>query len=353
MDRKEKVFEFIKSENNIPLKAEEMAVLLDVPKSDFAEFTSILTELTREGKIYQTKKCKYLATENDPQITSGVLSCNFSRGFGFVRCEDDAEGDIFVAMESMNGAFDRDRVLVRVDKCADKNSRREGHVMQILQRGNSQLIGVIKGIKSGRYIFIPDRREFFSEVLIPAPMAMNAKKNDRVLIKIDRYTEKNQPYGSVITVLGTSDSLVSCLEGVLLENNYHKTFPKDVIDEAEKIPSIVTTDEIKDREDLRSTVTFTIDGEDSRDFDDAVSLEQLPNGNTLLGVHIADVTHYVKEGTALDAEAQNRATSVYFPHTVIPMLPEKLSNGICSLNPDVDRLTLIILMEFDSDSILQ
>ncbi len=350
MDRKEKLLAFISDDNYIPLKLNEIAVLLDVPKNDMDELDGLLDELVREGRIYLTKKNKYMATDKTTEIAVGVLSCNSSRGFGFVRCDSDTETDIFISIDAMGGAFDRDRVLVHIDKKESDTSRREGHIIKILERGNSQLVGVIKGMKSGRYIFTPDRREFFSDVLIPTPQAMNAKKDDRVLIRINRYSDKGQPYGSVITVLGKSDSLIGCLDGILMENNYHKSFTDPVIEETKIIADTVTDDEIKDREDLRKLITFTIDGDDSRDFDDAVSLEFQDNGNMLLGVHIADVTHYVKEGTELDEEALNRATSVYFPHTVIPMLPEKLSNGICSLNPDVDRLTLSVLMEFDNDA---
>ncbi len=349
MDRKEKLFAFISSENYIPLKAEEIAVLLDVPKSDLDKLFDILSELTAEGKIYKTKKNKYIAVENDSQLETGVLSCNSSRGFGFVRCEGE-DNDIFISLDGMNGAYDRDRVLVHIDKKSSANSRREGHIIEILERGNEQIVGVIKGIKSGKYAVLPDRREFFSDIFVLPEKAMGAKKGDRVLVSVDKYSDKGQPFGSVISLLGNSDSIISCLDGVLLSNSYSKTFPEFVLDEADILPESVTDDDITDREDLRDLLTFTVDGDDSRDFDDAVSLETLDNKNVRLGVHIADVTHYVAEDSNLDKEALKRATSVYFPHMVIPMLPKKLSNGICSLNPDTDRLTLSVFMEFDSDA---
>lgn len=350
MDRKEKLLAFISSENYIPLKADEISVLLDVPKSDFNELIKLLDELVFEGKIYVTKKGKYISTENNAQVSAGILSCNSAKGFGFVRCESEEGNDIFIPFDGMNGAYDRDRVLVHIDKKGNGSSHREGHILQILERGNEQIVGVIKGVKSGKYSVTPDRREFFSDILIPSEQAMSAKKGDRVLISINRYSDKGQPYGSVIAVLGGSDSITGCLDGLLLSNSYSKSFPEFVIDEANSIPDAISDDEINDREDLRNIITFTIDGDDSRDFDDAVSLEMLDSGNVLLGVHIADVTHYVREDSNLDKEALKRATSVYFPHTVIPMLPQKLSNGICSLNPEVDRLTLSVLMEFDRDA---
>lgn len=350
MDRKEKLFAFISDENYIPLKAEEIAVLLGVPKNDIDELFNLLDELTKEGKIYKTKKSKYISVKNDSQIETGVLSCNSARGFGFVRCDEGDDNDVFVSFNSMNGAYDKDRVLVRIDKEAREGSRREGHVIQILERGNEQLVGVIRGIKSGKYSVVSDRREFFSEILVPSEKAMTAKKGDRVVVRIEKYTDKFQPIGSVIAVLGNSDSITGCLDGLLISNGYSAKFDDFVVSEIQEIPDTVSENEISGREDLRDLITFTIDGEDSRDFDDAVSLVALDNGNSLLGVHIADVTHYVKEDTNLGKEALKRATSVYFPHTVIPMLPKKLSNGICSLNPDVDRLTLSVFMEFDNDA---
>ena len=350
MNRKEKLFAFISDENYIPLKFDEIAVLLDVPKSDYTELAQLLDELVDEGKIFKTKKNKYIATDNSPQLVVGTLSCNASRGFGFVRCEKEDESDIFIPLNAMNGAFDRDKVLVHIDKNENEHSRREGHIVNVIKRGNVQIVGVVRGIKSGKYVIAPDRREFFSDVLVPVPMAMEAKKGDRVLVKIDRYGDKCQAYGVVLTILGQSDSLFSCLNGVILENNYSVDFSDNVKSELKSIPDEVCDEDIKGREDLRDIITFTIDGDNSRDFDDAVSLEDLENGNMLLGVHIADVTHYVKEYSALDTEALNRATSVYFPHMVIPMLPKKMSNGICSLNPDVDRLTLSVFMEYDSNA---
>lgn len=353
MDRKEKILAFISDENYIPLKEEEIAVLLNVPKSDLEELRAILDQLVFEGKIYKTKKNKYIATSKDSQISAGTLTCNSAKGFGFVRCGDEDGNDIFIPMSGMNGAYDRDRVLVRIDKKETDNSHREGHIIQILERGNEQIVGVVKGYKSGKYSVAADRREFFAEVLVPIEKAMNAKKGDRVLVKIEKYSAKSQPFGTVLAVLGNSDSITGCLDGLLLSNSYSKSFPEFVLEESEIIENTVSHKDIQDREDLRNLVTFTIDGNDSRDFDDAVSLETRENGSVILGVHIADVTHYVKEGSNLNQEALKRATSVYFPHTVLPMLPQKLSNGICSLNPQVDRLTLSVFMEFDSGANMQ
>ncbi len=350
MDRKERILAFIKHENYVPLKADELIVVLDVPKSDIDEFYNIINELSTEGKIYSTKKGKYLPC-NKNNIVSGVLSCNANKGFGFVKCEDGSE--IFIDPSNLNMAYHNDTVLVEVNKESSRKNHREGTIIRVIKRGNERIVGVVRGIKGNKYMIAPDKKEFFTEISVSPDRLNGAKKNDRVLVSIDRYTQKNIPIGTVLTVLGTKDSIASCLDGLLADNGLFADFSYLVNEEVKSIPDSVSTTDINGREDLRGMTVITIDGDDSRDFDDAVSLEELSNGNMLLGVHIADVTHYVKEGTQLDKEALNRATSVYFPHKVIPMLPKELSNGICSLNPDVDRLTLSVFMEIDKDGNIQ
>ena len=349
MDRKEKIFDYISSDIYIPLKQGELAVLLDVPKSDYDEYNYIISSLIEEGKIYKTKKGKLLSLKNDESIFSGTLQCNPQKGFGFVRCDDEAESDIFIPSDKLGIAYDRDKVIVRIDVAETENSRREGHIVSVIKRGNPHIVGVLRCHK-GKYRVYPDRREFFSAVRVLKDDIGNAQENDRVIVNIESYDEKGTPFGKVSAVLGNSEKISSILEGVISEKSVSRTFSKLVLDEAESLPDYVSEEEIKDRKDLRNKIIFTIDGDDSRDFDDAISLETLDNGNKLLGVHIADVSHYVREDSQLDKEALKRSTSVYFPHTVIPMLPKKLSNGICSLNPDVDRLTLSVMLELNSNA---
>ena len=347
MNRKEKIYSYIASDEYIPLKQDELAIVLDVPKCDIGEFNSLISELENDGLIYKTKKLKLVATKTDTKTDVGILMCNANKKFGFVRCDD---GDVFVPFEKLNGAYNKDRVLVRIDKEKNEHSNREGHIIKVLSRGNNRIVGVIKGIKGNKYRVAPDDASFFSDIFIAHDRLNGGTKGDRVLVSIDRYGERGTPYGSVMAVLGTQKSILSCLDGLLMQNSMFETFPHGVEEETDAIPQTVTDDDLTDREDLRDKITFTIDGDDSRDFDDAVSLDRADNGNLILGVHIADVTHYVKEGSQIAKEALKRATSVYFPHKVIPMLPKKLSNGICSLNPDVDRLTLSIFIEYDKDA---
>lgn len=350
MDRKERILAFINDDTYVPLKADELIVVLDVPKTDVDEFYRIINELCIEGKIYSTKKGKYLPC-NKADIVSGVLSCNANKGFGFVKLTDGDE--VFIDSSNLNMAYNNDTVLVKVNRETSRKNHREGAIVRVLKRGNEKIVGVVRGIKGNKFMITPDKREFFSEIAVSPDRLNGAKKNDRVLVSIDRYTDKNLPVGTVLTVLGTKDSIGSCLDGLLAEKGLFADFSYFVKNEVKSIPDSVSSTDIDGREDLRDVTIITIDGDDSRDFDDAVSLEELPNGNMLLGVHIADVTHYVSEGTELDKEALNRATSVYFPHKVIPMLPKELSNGICSLNPNVDRLTLSVFMEIDKDGNIQ
>ncbi|MGN0183135.1 MAG: ribonuclease R [Candidatus Ornithomonoglobus sp.] len=349
MDRKERILSYISSNTYVPLKFNEMAIVLDVPESDRDELSAMLDSLVKEGKIYKTKKGRYCVVSDKGLTAAGVLMCNAGGGFGFVRVEGEDNNDIFIPHEKLGGAYDRDRVLVRIDNNDNGRGHREGHIEQIIERGNSNIVGVLIGMKNGYYRVSPDRREFFSQIRVKEQDLGGASVGDRVMASIEEYNSNGKPVGVITAVLGSGDSVESCLNGLIAENKIPERFSKAVLDAADSLPDRVSEEEIKNREDLRDKKIFTIDGDDSRDFDDAVSLEALPDGNMLLGVHIADVTHYVKAGSVIDKEALKRATSVYFPNKVIPMLPKRLSNGICSLNPDVDRLTLSVFMEIDKD----
>lgn len=348
-NRKDRIYSYMTSSSYVPLKESELAIVLDVPGDDRDMLRSVLEELEAEGRIYRTKKGRYCGVGSKGLTVSGKLSCNARGGFGFVVPESDSEGDIFIPAEKLGNAYDGDRVLVRIDRRESRQGHREGHITGIIERGNSLIVGVITGFKGKTYRVRADRREFFEQIRVNAADMNGAKSGDRVAVRIKEYNSKGRPVGEVETILGNSDSVESCLNGLLTEYGIQSHFPKKVIDEAEAMPDKVTEKELEGREDLRDKLIFTIDGDDSKDFDDAVSLERTESGDYLLGVHIADVTHYVKEDTELYREALKRATSVYMPHRVIPMLPKRLSNGICSLNPDVDRLTLSVFMEIDKD----
>lgn len=349
MDRKQKILAYMSSKEYVPLKFSELMIVLEVPVDDEELLLETLTELCDEGKIYTTKKGRYVCVEGEPLTVVGRLSCNAKGFFGFVICEEENESDIFISGDDLGFAFNGDKVLVRIDNTDENQKRRQGHVIKVLERHNKMIVGVIYKEKDGYFHLKPDNRQMYGKVVIALEKAMTAQINDRVAVNILRYTDSPKIFGEVVSVLGQQESLKSCVEGIIISNNIKQEFDKETIDEAEKIPQTVSKEQIIGREDLRDMLIFTIDGDDARDFDDAVSVTVTDNGNYYLGVHIADVSEYVTDGSALENEAYERATSVYLADRVIPMLPTKLSNGICSLNPNVDRLTLSIFMEITGD----
>ncbi len=351
MDRKEKIYEYLKSENYIPMSLENLMIMLDVPKNDIEEFTKILNELCIEGKIFLTKHKKYMAITSGCATVSGTLDCAIGGFFGFLIPDDKKEEKVFIPGIKHNGALHGDRVLVGIENAKkDLESTREGIVLRVLERKNEILTGVIADTRKGGYFRVkPDNPRIYSHINISPENMNGAQIGDRVALCITDYNKNNDVFGIVEIVLGKSDSLKGCIEAIIISHNIKQEFDDATMREASKVDEILSDKDIKDRVDLRDKTIFTIDGDDARDFDDAVSLDILKNGNYELGVHIADVTHYVKSGSALDNEAFMRGTSVYLADRVIPMIPQKLSNGICSLNPHVDRLTLSITMEIDKN----
>lgn len=346
MDRKEKILSYMKSEFYVPLKFNELMTVLDVPKRDEAELQGILDALVDSGKILLTKKRRYMPANKNTYLVAGRLRCNLRGFFGFLICEEENEEDVFIHGDKMLDALDGDRVLVRIDK-KEKNARREGHVVKVTERANKNIVGVVSKKKDGMYRIVPDNRRIYKNVRVLPENMNGAVIGDRVNAEITQYSKNGKLYGKITVILGSCDSLKSLTEGIILSNHIKQEFDPETLEEAQKAPDKVSEKETAKREDLRDKLIFTIDGDDARDFDDAVSLEMLDNGHYLLGVHIADVTHYVRNKSALDKEALERGTSVYLADRVIPMLPQKLSNGICSLNPRVDRLTLSVMMEID------
>lgn len=344
MNRKEKILAYINSKEYIPLTLEEMSVFLDVPKEDIPILADILNSLCLEGEIYLTKKNRYTAVDNKSSTVAGILNCNAKGYFGFIECEGE---DVFVSGDDMADALNSDKVLVRLINIGDTKHKRQGKVIKVLERRNSTVVGVIYKEKGGYFYLRPDNRKIYTKISISLDKMMNSEIGDRVSAEITKYSSTGMVFGEVTNILGNEDDLKSCIEGIILENHIKQEFDIETLKESELIPDKIN--DIKGREDLRDMLVFTIDGDDARDFDDAVSLTIDSNNNYHLGVHIADVTEYVTEGSHLDTEAYERGTSVYLADRVIPMLPEKLSNGICSLNPNVDRFTLSLFMEISSE----
>lgn len=348
MTRKERILAYMNSEEYTPLTFSELCVVLDVPKEADAEFLEILTELEEDEKIANTKKGRYVALKKDPNKVIGKIRCNGRGFFGFVLPEEEGMDDVFIAGENLGTAYDGDRVLVQIDKKV-QGGKCEGHIIKVLERGNTTLTGVVEKEKKNDFRIKCDNERIYSKIRVQPSDMMDAVIGDRVVVEIVKYDNDGHIFGIVKKNLGDSRALKGNVEAIIFEHNITQEFSEDVLTQTEQIPDKVDSADIVGRVDLRDKIIFTIDGDTARDFDDAVSIEKLENGNYYLGVHIADVTHYVKEGSALDKSAFERATSVYLADRVIPMLPKKLSNGICSLNPHVNRLTLSVFMEIDQN----
>ncbi len=341
MDRKERLLSYFNSPGYVPLKLRELKVVLDVPEEDSEEFAKIITALESEGKITISKRGRIVPEIQNKNLCAGILSCNISGKFGFLIRED--EEDVYINLRDMGGAIHGDRVRVKIT--GSYNGKPEGSVVKVLERNKSTIVGVVV-TKRGKLLRVrPDDKRYFLDIGVFEADSMAAKTGDRVAIENLRTSADGKLWGKVSAILGGADDLSSLIESILIENKIKTEFDLETLNEAEDISSDVsyTGD---DREDLRGETIFTIDGELARDFDDAVSIKKTDNGY-LLGVHIADVSEYVTENSPLDTEAFERGTSVYLPDRVIPMLPVKLSNGVCSLNPGVDRLTLSVFMDID------
>ncbi len=345
LDRKNRIKEYINSPEYLPLKRHELTVMLDVPSSDVPIFNSIIDSLIAEGEAVETKKGKIMPAAK-ASIYPGVFTGN-AKGFGFVKV-DGMDGDIFIPADHVNSAMNKDKVLVKVKERAHDNMRAEGEIVRIVEKGITDIVGTFSAVKGFGFV-IPDDKKIGMDIYVPESKTKGAVSGHKVVVKITkRATEKNNPEGVITEILGHADDPGVDILSIIKQFDLPEDFPDDVKKQIESIDSDkIDEAAIIGREDFRSVQTVTIDGDDSKDFDDAVSVKRLDNGNYELGVHIADVTEYVTENSPLDREALNRATSIYLVDRVIPMLPHKLSNGICSLNPNVDRLTLSCIMEID------
>ena len=346
-ERKERIYSYIKSEDYVPLKRKEFYVILDIPTEDKALFDEIIAQLLKEGKVIESKKGKIMLPK-EQAMASGVFTGNL-RGFGFVKAEEGFDRDIFIPAEHTAGAMHRDRVMVRVTQKAEGTKRAEGQVVKILEKGTENIVGTFQRLQGFGFV-VPDDKKIGQDIFIAKENAKSAVSGHKVVVKITKRQEGNRsPEGVIKEILGHIDDPGVDILSIIHQFDLPIEFEDEVYKQVDNIPLEISPSEMEGREDFRSLVTVTIDGDDSKDFDDAVSLEVLDNGNYRLGVHIADVTHYVTEGSPLDKEALSRGTSYYLVDRVIPMLPHKLSNGICSLNPKEDRLTLSCIMEINKN----
>lgn len=335
----DKIVELLKTENR-GFSFEEIINYLNLKETnDLEEVVKCLNNMQQKATIYQSKAKKYMLLINS-HLKTGKFVGN-RKGFGFVIIQ--GEEDTFIAKNNVNGAIDGDTVVLEIFK---KGMKPEGRILSIVNRENKLFVGeYYYKDKKGHIIF--DDNKISIDVIIEPSKSMNAMDGHKVLIKLGKKLKANTYEGEVVKIIGHKNDPGVDILSIIAKYDFSDQFPEEVMKELDNIPNEIDENDIRNRVDLRSIELFTIDGDDAKDLDDAVSLKMLENGNYELGVHIADVSYYVKENTAIDKEAYNRGTSVYLVDRVLPMLPHKLSNGICSLNGGVDRFALSCIMEIN------
>ena len=315
------------------------------------ELNDCIEKLIASGKIVKNKKNR-LAQASHYGCAAGTYLAT-ERGFGFVALDEpDIDGDIFIPPHADNGAWQGDHVLIRIsegNRRKDGTRRKEGEVVRILARSRAEIVGSVRA-RGKSFAFQPDSKKYPSEIMIPKAHLSGALSGDKVAVRMMYYGEgRVLPQAAVVRIFGKNGTLNASVAAILHENGIQEPFPEDVQKQAESLGACIPEDACTGRKDLRAQLIFTIDGDSAKDFDDAVSLTPLEGERVLLGVHIADVSHYVTPQSPLDTEAYQRGTSVYYPGHVIPMLPFALSDGLCSLVPHEDRLAFSAFMEIGPD----
>ena len=350
------IFALLSRKDYRPLNKIEIARKIGVSGSARVALRRTLRDLERSGEIARIRKDRYvLPAEAD--LVTGRLSVH-PAGFGFLTPEKAGGPDVFIAAEDIGIAMHRDRVVARISlepPSGRVKRRREGRVIRILERAHNTIVGTLQRSRNFYYV-VPDDPRFVHDVYVGSVAAVSndrkseaaANVGDKVVVRLDSWESRHvNPEGDIIEVLGPASAPGVDMLSIIRKYHLPTEFPRDALEQVSRIPENIDARQLVGREDLRNQFIFTIDPDDARDFDDAIDVEKLPKGGWRLGVHIADVAAYVESGTALDREARVRGNSVYLPDRVIPMLPERLSNGVCSLNPGVDRLTHSVFIHFD------
>jgi len=347
MSFKDKLIEFMKQEAYKPMTENELAQALEIRPQERELLLKALNYLEKEGSVIKTRRGRYSIPEKMNLIVGELQG--HPKGYAFLLPENQDMDDIYIGHEDLNGALHGDKVIVRPKIPTKHDGKAEGEVIRILNRASKKAVGVIERDRHSCFV-TPDDRRFYYDIFVPKDQSMGAKSGQKVVVKITRWPEKRRnPEGEVIEVLGYEGEKGIDILSVIKKYDLPMEFPKKVLNQLEDVPDQVRREDLQGREDFRDKKIVTIDGEDAKDLDDAVGIERLGDGYRL-GVHIADVGYYVREKSSLDIEAMKRGTSVYLVDRVIPMLPHKLSNGICSLNPRVDRLTMSVVIDFGKDA---
>jgi len=341
---REIIMQFMRQTSYRPLSFNELKEALEVNDAEELRFTKDLGRLEKEGEIVKTRKNKYGLPEM-MNLTRGVIRLN-QRGYGILSPDEVGQAEIFVYGRNLNGAMQNDRVLVRIQERAHDEQRPEGEVVRVITRANTQLVGTFQKGKNMFQVIPDDPRQIYP-IMVKPQKKIKVNHGDRVVVAITSWPEKFvNPEGRIVEVLGKKGQPGLELQVVIKKHALREHFPEGLIEEARAVAVEPSIQDMEGRKDLRGLRMVTIDGEDAKDLDDAVSIERTEQGYRL-GVHIADVSHYVREDSKLDKEAFARGTSVYLINRVLPMLPPELSNGICSLNPQVDRLAISCIMDID------
>src|SRR5437660_3349457 len=358
----EQILALLSRKDYRPLNKTEIARKIGVSGRARVTLRGMLRDLERAGEIARIRKDRYvLPAEAD--LVTGKLSIH-PAGYGFLTLEKPGESDVFIAAENVGTAMHADRVVVRISPeppAGRIKGRREGRVIRILERAHDTLVGTLQRSRNFYYV-VPDDPRFVHDIYVRPVAAVQddrrpetaATVGDKVVVRLDDWQSRHvNPEGEIIEVLGPASAPGVDVLSIVRKYHLPTEFPREVLQQAERIPETIEALQLAGRDDLRDQFIVTIDPDDARDFDDAIHVEKLSIGGWQLGVHIADVAAYVEPGSALDREARRRGNSVYLPDRVIPMLPERLSNGVCSLKPEVDRLTHSVFINFDKRSVVR
>jgi len=343
-DLSKRILQVFNQNSNKILNYKQIAAKLEIEDANGRnQIVKKLQELKAQERIEEVEIGKYILVAQN-HYYQGVVEVT-SRGNAYVICED-LEHDIYIPSRNLNHALNNDLVKVYVYK-RKKNKKQEGDIVEVIKRSKTEFVGVLQKNKTFGFV-VPDDHKMYADIFIAADQLAEAEDGDKVLAKIlDWPTNSKNPFGQIMRVLGKPGDHDTEIHSILLEYGLPYTFPEEVEAYASEIPIEITKEEISKRRDMRKDLTFTIDPKDAKDFDDALSFMVLENGNYEIGVHIADVSHYVKENTILEQEAYERATSVYLVDRVVPMLPEILSNNVCSLRPNEEKLTFSVVFKMD------
>ncbi|WP_039075495.1 ribonuclease R [Bacillus sp. MSP13] len=342
----DKLLSFMKEEAYKPLTVQELEEMLNITEAEeFKELVKALVALEDKGLIVRTRSDRYGIPEK-MNLIKGKISAH-AKGFAFLLPEDTSLSDVFIPPNELNTAMNGDIVMVRLNS-QSSGSRQEGTVIRILERAIQRVVGTYTETRNFGFV-VPDDKKITSDIFIPKNGKNGAAEGHKVVVKLTSYPEgRMNAEGEIETILGHKNDPGIDILSVIHKHGLPGEFPADAMEQASSTPDTIDEKDLKDRRDLRDQVIVTIDGADAKDLDDAVTVTKLDDGSYKLGVHIADVSHYVTENSPIDKEALERGTSVYLVDRVIPMIPHRLSNGICSLNPKVDRLTLSCEMTINS-----